>query len=223
MNNHKSRNETSAKDIAAFTKDTKKPRISKPALTNRERNDEFLPKPLVKIVSYGTGEEIQASLEELNQQMRDFRKVILLIEDDVSASDICARVLHGLGYDGVQLITHLIEAEQHLDDIVACLTEPPDAIVLDLGLGADSGFAVLRKCHAEPKLQAVPILVWTKHSDDLAETFSTYLGAQDFLVKSNDEQELREALNRLLSDSQRRNNTDTPDLSQQSQARAART
>lgn len=199
MNNHKSRNETSAKDVAAFTKDTKKPGISKPALTNRERNDELLPKPLVKIVNYGTGKETQASLAELNQQVREFRKVVLLIEDDASDSDICAAALHELGYDGVQLITHLMEAEQHLDDIVASLTGPPDAIVLDLGLGADSGFAVLRKCHAEPKLQAVPILVWTKHSDDLAETFSTYLGAQDFLVKSNDEHELREALRRLMA------------------------
>jgi CheY-like chemotaxis protein len=198
MNNHESRNETSAKDVAAFTKDTKKLGISKPPLTNRERNDELLPKPLVKIVNYGSGKETQASLAELNQQMREFRKVILLIEDDTSDSDICAEALHELGYDGVQLITHLMQAEQHLDDIVASLTGPPDAIVLDLGLGADSGFAVLRKCHGEPKLQAVPILVWTKHSDDLAETFSTYLGAQDFLVKSNDEQQLREALKRLL-------------------------
>src|SRR5579872_4115481 len=198
MNNHKSRNETSAKDVAAFTKDTSKFGISKPALTGRERNDELLPKPLVKIVNYGTGKETQASLAELNQQMREFRKVILLIEDDISDSDICAEALHELGYDGVQLISHLMEAEQHLDDIVASLTGPPDAIVLDLGLGVDSGFAVLRKCHAEPKLQAVPILVWTKHSDDLAETFSSYLGAQDFLVKSNDERELREALRRLL-------------------------
>jgi CheY-like chemotaxis protein len=199
MNNHESRNETSAKDVAAFTKDTKNLGISKPALTNRERNDELLPKPLVKIVNYGAGKETQASLAELNQQMREFRKVILLIEDDTSDSDICAEALHELGYDGVQLITHLMEAEQHLDDIVVSLTGgPPDAIVLDLGLGVDSGFAVLRKCHVEPKLQAVPILVWTKHSDDLAETFSTYLGAQDFLVKSNDEQALREALKRLL-------------------------
>ena len=199
MNSHESRNETSAKDVAAFTKDTKKLGMSEPALTNRERNDEFLPKPLVKILNYGTGQETQASLAELNQQMREFRKVILLIEDDASDSDICAEALHELGYDGVQLITHLMEAEQHLDDIVASLTGPPDAIVLDLGLGADSGFAVLRKCHAEPKLQSVPILVWTKHSDDLAATFSTYLGAQDFLVKSNDEQELRDALRRLMA------------------------
>jgi DNA-binding response OmpR family regulator len=103
----------------------------------------------------------------------------------VSARNVvlCAAkgALHDLSYDGVQLITHLMEAEYHLDDIISKLTSRPAAIVLDLGLGADSGFTLLRKCHAEPKLQRVPILVWTKRTYDLSKTFSEYLGAQDFL------------------------------------------
>jgi CheY-like chemotaxis protein len=199
MNSGKSRNETSAKDIAEFTRDLSLTGPEKHVLTDRERNHPTAPKPLVKIVNYGTGNEVQASLDELNQQMGEFRKVILLIEDDSSSSDACAAALHELGYDGVQLITHVMQAEQHLDDIVASLTDAPAGIVLDLGLGLDSGFAVLRKCHAHPRLQQVPILVWTKHSDDLAATFSRYLGAQDFLVKSSDEQALRDALRRLLA------------------------
>ena len=198
MSDQKNRSETSAVDIAAFTKDASASIALKPELTEEERNDVLLPKPLVKIVNYATGEEVQASLGQLNAQMRDFHKVILLIEDQAHASDACAKALHELGYDGVQLITKVIEAVHHLDDIVSNLTDAPAAIVLDLGLGHDSGFEVLRKCHAEPKLQQVPILVWTKHTDDLAKTFSDYLGAQDFLVKSGDEQELRDALKRLL-------------------------
>ena len=190
-------NVTSRKDIDAFTKDLSKTE-EKPALTKSERNHESLPQPLVKIVNYGTGDVVQASLTELTQQMREFDKVILLIEDHSTDSDTCTRALHDLGYDGVQLITHLTEAEYHLDDIISKLTKPPAAIVLDLGLGADSGFTLLRKCHAEPGLQRVPILVWTKHTDDLSKTFSEYLGAEDFLVKSDDEQELRQALTRLL-------------------------
>jgi DNA-binding response OmpR family regulator len=92
----------------------------------------------------------------------------------------------------------MLAAEQHLDDIVSNLTGPPAAIVLDLGLGYDSGFSVLRKCHAEPRLKKVPILVWTKRTDRQTESFSNQLGAEDFLVKSGDKQELREALKRLL-------------------------
>jgi hypothetical protein len=38
----------------------------------------------------------------------------------------------------------------------------------------------LRKCHAEPKLREVPILVWTKHTDELSRMFSDYLGSKIF-------------------------------------------
>lgn len=200
MNKHEAQNQMRPEDISALTKDTnEQPGIAKPELTQSERDDQVLPQPLVKIVNYKTGDVTQASLAQLNQQMRDFRKVILLIEDQPAFSDTCTKALHELGYDGVQLITHVMEAENHLDDIVSNLTEAPAAIVLDLGLGMDSGFTLLRKCHAEPRLQQVPILVWTKHTDDLSKTFSNYLGAKDFLVKSGDPQELRDALKRLMA------------------------
>jgi CheY-like chemotaxis protein len=199
-NKHEPENAIRPEDAAALTKDTReKPGIIKRELTAGERNHELLPQPLVKIVNYKTGDVTQASLAQLNQQMRAFRKVILLIEDQPAFSDTCTRALHELGYDGVQLITRVQEAENHLDDIVSNLTEAPAAIVLDLGLGMDSGFTLLRKCHAEPRLQQVPILVWTKHTDDLSRTFSNYLGAKDFLVKSGDPQQLRDALKRLMT------------------------
>jgi len=199
-NKHGPGSQIRPEDVAALTRDTnEQPAIAKPELTPSERRDQLLPQPLVKIVNYKTGDVTQASLAQLNQQMRDFRKVILLIEDQPAFSDICTRTLHELGYDGVQLITRVLEAENHLDDIVSNLTDAPAAIVLDLGLGMDSGFTLLRKCHAEPRLQQVPILVWTKHTDDLSKTFSNYLGAKDFLVKSGDPQQLRDALKRLLA------------------------
>ncbi len=198
MTKNARRNEISPEDVAALTKDTNQPQKARPELTESERNDELLPQPLVKIVNYRTGDVTQASLAQLNQQMRDFRKVILLIEDQPAFSDTCTKALHDLGFDGVQLITHVMEAENHLDDIVSTLTEAPAAIVLDLGLGMDSGFTLLRKCHAEPRLRQVPILVWTKHTDDLSKIFSNYLGAKDFLVKSGNPQELRDALKRLM-------------------------
>lgn len=197
-NKHELVNAIHPEDVAALTKDTNAG-PAKLELTAAERNDELLPQPLVKIVNYKTGDVTQASLAQLNQQMRDFRKVILLIEDQPAFSDTCTRALHDLGYDGVQLITHVMQAENHLDDIVSNLTEAPAAIVLDLGLGLDSGFTLLRKCHAEPRLQQVPILVWTKHTDDLSKTFSNYLGVKDFLVKSGDPQLLRDALKRLMA------------------------
>jgi CheY-like chemotaxis protein len=199
MNKRKVRQQISSADIAALTKDTNQPDTARPELTQSERSDAVFPQPLVKIVNYRTGDVTQASLEQLNQQMHDFNKVILVIEDQPAFSDTCTKALHELGYDGVQLITHVMQAENHLDDIVSKLTQAPAAIVLDLGLGMDSGFTLLRRCHAEPRLRQVPILVWTKHTDELSKMFSNYLGAEEFLVKSGDPQELRNALQRLLA------------------------
>ncbi len=73
MIERKPRNETSAEDSAP-TKATSKPsEKDKVNLSQRERNDESRPKPLVKIVNYATGYVIQASLAQLNQQLRDFQ------------------------------------------------------------------------------------------------------------------------------------------------------
>ncbi len=64
-----------------------------------------------------------------------------MIEDRTHASDAC-KALHELGYDGVPLIADLVEAEQHLDDIVANLTAAPDAIVSGRGATDASGVAL---------------------------------------------------------------------------------
>lgn len=132
MNYRRVGNAISPEDVAALTKDTNHHGMEKIELTRIERDDQAVPQPLVKIVNYKTGDVTQASLAQLNQQMRDFSRVILLIEDQSAFSDACTKALHGLGYDGVQLITHLLQAENHLDDIISHLTEAPAAIVLDL-------------------------------------------------------------------------------------------
>jgi PleD family two-component response regulator len=153
----------------------------------------------IKIHYQPNGKMVELPIAALGEYAPDFRKAILLVEDTTSDSDRCRAILHDLGYDGIQLITHLQMAVDYLDDVLNNLTHPPDAIVLDLGLGFDSGFDVLRKCHAHPKLAQVPILVWTKRDDENTEAFSMYLGAKDFLVKAADEAPFREALQRLLA------------------------
>jgi CheY-like chemotaxis protein len=151
----------------------------------------------IRIVYDRNGREIEAPVAEFSP---DFEKAILLVEDTGSDSDRCREVLHEMGYSGIQLITNVHTAKDYLDDVLNRLTHPPDAMVLDLGLGYESGFEILRKCHASPMLSKVPILVWTGRNDTQAEAFSMYLGAKDFLVKSRNKEQLRETLERLLLD-----------------------
>lgn len=165
----------------------------------RRRSDKAYHQALIKIHYNPQGKVVETPVATLGDYSPDFRKAILLVEDKSSDSDRCRAVLHEMGYDGVQLITHLDLALEYLDDVLENLTHAPDAIVLDLGLGYDSGFDVLRKCHAHPRLEQVPILVWTKRDDEHTEAFSKYLGARDLLVKTRDLGSLRAALERLLN------------------------
>ena len=151
----------------------------------------------IRIVYDRQGREVEAPVSGFSP---DFEKAILLIEDTTADSDWCRQVLHDMGYNGIQLITNVHTAKDYLDDVLNKLTYPPDAIVLDIGLGYDSGFEILRKCHANAKLINVPVLVWTSRRDANTETFSMFLGAQDFLVKSRDSAEFRDTIERLLRD-----------------------
>lgn len=165
----------------------------------RAQTDTAAHQALIRIQYQPDGKMVELPIAALRDYAQDFRKAILLVEDTTADSDRCRTILHDLGYNGIQLITNLPMAVEYLDDVLNSLTYPPDAIVLDLGLGFDSGFDVLRKCHAHPKLTQVPILVWTKRDDPNTEAFSIYLGANDFLVKAADEGPFREALQRLLT------------------------
>jgi CheY-like chemotaxis protein len=165
----------------------------------RRQSDKAHHQALIKIHYGSQGQVVETPVKTLGEYSPDFRKAVLLVEDKTSDADRCRAVLHEMGYDGVQLITSLDLALEYLDDVLDGLTRAPDAIILDLGLGCDSGFDILRKCHANPQLERVPILIWTKQADAQSEVFSSYLGAKDYLVKSRDPLPLRKALLRLLS------------------------
>ncbi|HUR36565.1 MAG TPA: response regulator [Terriglobales bacterium] len=164
----------------------------------RRETDKAYHQALIKIHYSAEGKVVETPVKTLGNYSPDFRMAVLLVEDKTSDADRCRAILHAMGYDGVQLITDLQQALEYLDDVLDKLTRPPDAIILDLGLGYDSGFDILRKCNAHPLLQKVPILVWTKQADEHTEAFSTYLGAKDYLVKSRDPLPLRKALTRVL-------------------------
>lgn len=155
--------------------------------------DKTAPRPIVQIVYGPQGRETPPS------DAPETRRAILLIEDNTYDADRCRSVLKEMGYDGIQLITTLQQAEEYLDDVLNHLTHPPQAIVLDLGLGFDSGFGLLRKCHGHPRLREVPILVWSRSAESHTEVLSARLGAKDFLVKSPDMEALRTTLQKLLA------------------------
>jgi CheY-like chemotaxis protein len=69
----------------------------------------------------------------------------------------------------------------------------PDAILLDLDLGMDSGFDFLRARYETPWLMEIPVVVWTKLADHNRE-LSDIFNVNAYVPKHLGEHELFKAL-----------------------------
>ncbi|HZU33296.1 MAG TPA: response regulator [Candidatus Angelobacter sp.] len=90
---------------------------------------------------------------------REFQVVV--IEDSVKDLQTATHVLQSVGIQAVTTFSRIPEAMLFLEDIAAGGKECPDLILLDLNLGNDSGFEVLRFYKSTPSFHKCQILVWT--------------------------------------------------------------
>jgi DNA-binding response OmpR family regulator len=113
---------------------------------------------------------------------------VLVVEDDEAIAQVLQRSLRLEGYD-VKLAADGIEA---LNEANAFL---PDLVVLDLGLPRLDGIEVARRLH---QTDDVPILVLTARDAVEARVEGLDSGADDYLVKPFERQELLARLRALL-------------------------
>jgi DNA-binding response OmpR family regulator len=78
---------------------------------------------------------------------------ILVVEDEKVVCQLLARILRPPRYEVMQALT-TAEARQHLHP-------PPNLIILDMGLGGESGEDFCHSIHRDPLTQEVPILILT--------------------------------------------------------------
>jgi CheY-like chemotaxis protein len=90
---------------------------------------------------------------------RDFQVVV--IEDSSDDLRVATRVLTGIGIREVATFSRIPEAMLFLEEIAAGARDCPDLILLDLNLGNDSGFEVLRYYKSTPSIQKCQIIVWS--------------------------------------------------------------
>ncbi|HXU93013.1 MAG TPA: response regulator [Gallionella sp.] len=114
---------------------------------------------------------------------------ILLVEDDALLGDGTRKSLGHLGFT----VDWLQDGRQALN---ALSGEKYDAIVLDLGLPHRDGFALLQA--ARDKGLHTPILILTARDDKLDKLKGFSLGADDYVVKPVDMEELAARLRALI-------------------------
>src|ERR687895_1905254 len=113
---------------------------------------------------------------------------VLVVEDDESIADVLRRTLRQEGHE-VRSSVDGVEALRAAEEFV------PDLVILDLGLPGLDGIEVARRLRAESD---VPILILTARADidDRVEGLDS--GADDYLVKPFERQELLARMRALM-------------------------
>jgi two-component system, OmpR family, KDP operon response regulator KdpE len=119
---------------------------------------------------------------------------ILLVDDERSIQRSVAPLLRSRGYE-------VDVADNGTDALTRIAEEPPDLVVLDLGLPDIDGSEVCRRIRAESKM---PIIILSARGGESEKVAALDIGADDYVTKPFGPEELlariRVALRRVFSD-----------------------
>lgn len=121
---------------------------------------------------------------------------LLIVEDQQNDIRVAAAVAKESGFSDVEAATSIAAARAFLEKSLNKTQPPPDAILLDLDLGYESGFELLRFWHGDPELSKIPVLVWTilgDHYRDICGMFKV----SAYIDKSTGATALRQVLGEL--------------------------
>lgn len=116
---------------------------------------------------------------------------ILIVEDSPTYLRRIADSLQGSGYD----IITAIDGEEALEKAVQ---ENPNLIVLDVILPKKNGFQVCRQLKTSPATQDIKILMMTSKSQDSDRFWGLKQGADDYMTKPYEDEELLSNIANLL-------------------------
>lgn len=125
--------------------------------------------------------------------MADVKSKILVVEDDQDVAEMLNAYFRVLGYE-------VFTVNWGEDGVHACQTNKPDLVVLDIRLPDIDGYEVARRLRTDRRTQDVPIIFLTEKRERADRLHGLEIGADDYVTKPFDVQELRlrvrNALNR---------------------------
>lgn len=109
---------------------------------------------------------------------------ILIVEDDVDVAEMLDAYFRVQGYD-------VSTANWGEDAIKACRNKRPDLVILDIRLPDIDGYEVTRRLRGNRRTEDVPIIFLTEKRAQSDRLQGLELGADDYITKPFDIQELR--------------------------------
>jgi PleD family two-component response regulator len=116
--------------------------------------------------------------------MSEAKPTILVVEDDVDVADMLNAYFRVQGYD-------VVAVNWGEDAVKACRTSRPDLVILDIRLPDIDGYEVARRLRTSRRTEDIPIIFLTEKRERTDRLQGLELGADDYITKPFDIQELR--------------------------------
>ena len=113
--------------------------------------------------------------------------LVLVVDDSLTVRKITTRLLSREGFR-VESAKDGVDALEKMGDLL------PDVVLLDVEMPRMDGFELARVMRADPRLQAVPIIMITSRTADKHRNRAMELGVNEYLGKPYQEQQLLDAI-----------------------------
>ena len=117
---------------------------------------------------------------------------VLVVEDDVHIAHVLSFMLERQGYR----VTHVADGRAAVQHVMA--EAAPDLVLLDVMLPYVDGFEIVGLIRAQAGWEAVPVLMLTAKNTERDTVRALDAGANDFIIKPFQPQELLARLRRFL-------------------------
>jgi len=123
------------------------------------------------------------------------RKKILIVDDEPDVLMLTSLRLEKYGYE-------VITAVNGKDAFNSILRNEPDLVLLDLIMPITYGSEVCKRIKKDEKLKHIPIILYTAYGEVMTYEKARSFGADDYIAKPFDTEELLNKIKRLLSKEQ---------------------
>jgi CheY-like chemotaxis protein len=116
---------------------------------------------------------------------------VLVVEDSAVIQRLISVCLRPAGFD----VETQDDGPSGLD---AALEDPPDLLILDVGLPKMDGWAVLERIRSDPRTEGLKVLVLTAHAQEETRERADQGGADAFITKPFRPDDLRRVAAQLM-------------------------
>jgi DNA-binding response OmpR family regulator len=134
-------------------------------------------------------------------RLRQGKRILLVVEDDPDTSNLLAMFFGGHDYE-------VDVAARGEEGVAVARRRLPDVVLLDIGLPDFDGYTVCQELRASPRTSHIPIIMLSEKTSLNDRVTGLGAGAQDYVTKPFDLEELRLRVQNLVTRSLRENLVD---------------